>query len=381
MKKSKILYFSGYDYKKSSFIRQDVEAIAKSFNVKYISYVGGELNDNLGENSKIIEFPDRSMKSRIRWKLEKKGLIFKWKEASYGKVLKQAINEFQPDIIHCQFAYESAKLIHNFETDIPIVINFRGYGASYKLFNRFYVKWLNKTLAKKNIHSIFVSKSLKENLVKKEIVFKNKPNILYTGVDTIKFKRTTYPKSKDLIFIQVGNFNDKKGQKITIKAFDLFIQNTKDTSSKLIFIGSGKNIEECKNLTNKISLNQRIEFKGEMSQENIVKEMEKAHVFVHHSLTPSNGDQEGIPNSIIEAMAMELPVLSTFHSGIPEAVEDGVNGMLCKENDINTYSRQMEKVRSWKHLEINRNKVIEKFNISNHITELKNIYGKLLTKQ
>lgn len=338
------------------------------------------MNNNLGENSKIIEFPDRSIKSRIRWKLEKHGLIFKWKEPSFGKELNHAINEFKPDIIHCQFAYESAKLLQNVNLEIPLVINFRGYGASYKLFNRFYVKWLKKILNKKNIHSIFVSQSLKRNLVNKGVSFYNDPNILYTGVDITKFKRESYPRSKDLIFLQVGNFNDKKGQKITIKAFDLFLKKTKDTSSKLIFIGSGKNIKECKTLTNDLDLNQRVEFKGEMTQQNIVKEMENSHFFVHHSLTPSNGDQEGIPNSIIEAMAMELPILSTFHSGIPEAVEDGVNGLLCQENDINTYSLQMEKIRSWKYLEVNRNKVIQKFNITNHISQLKDIYGKLLTK-
>ena len=59
-------------------------------------------------------------------------------------------------------------------------------------------------------------------------------------------------------------------------------------------------------------------------------------MFVHHSITPQNGDEEGIPTSIMEAMLMKLPILTTYHAGIPELVKHGENGLLCKEKDVNT---------------------------------------------
>ena len=66
-----------------------------------------------------------------------------------------------------------------------------------------------------------------------------------------------------------------------------------------------------------------------------------SHVFVAPSVTAANGDQEGIPVSIMEAMAVGLPVLSTQHSGIPELVAHGVSGLLSPERDIDALAAYM----------------------------------------
>lgn len=378
MKKKRLLYFSGYDYHKSTFIRQDVEAMSNYFDTKYISYVDGELNSNLGQNSERVVFPESSLRSKVRWRLESMGLIFNWQETSFANKLKQAIDAFDPHIIHCQFSYEAAKLIQNYETDLPIIINFRGYGASYKLHNKKYVRWLQKTLNQQNIYSIFVSNSLKKNILNKEIGFRNTPKILFTGVNTDIFKRKKNVQLENTIFLQVSNFNDKKGQEITIQAFNKYLKSREKRTSQLVFVGDGKNMTKCKEIVDSLNLKDNVLFKGAMNQGQIISEMEKSSIFVQHSLTPSNGDQEGIPNSIIEAMSMNLPILSTYHSGIPEAVENGVNGYLCQELDVETYSKQMSAIESWDYLEINREKVLEQFNINSHINQLKNIYNHIL---
>ena len=105
--------------------------------------------------------------------------------------------------------------------------------------------------------------------------------------------------------------------------------------------------------------------------------MAKSDIFVHHSSTAANGDQEGIPNAILEAMSMELPVLSTYHSGIPEAVIHNENGLLCNENDIETYSKQMAEICKWGLLPKNRKRIEEKFSIDLHIKELKSFYDNI----
>src|SRR4051794_28596396 len=59
----------------------------------------------------------------------------------------------------------------------------------------------------------------------------------------------------------------------------------------------------------------------------------RAHIFLHPSQTGYDGNQEGIPNSMLEAMATGLPVFATNHGGIPEAIENGVSGVLVPEGD------------------------------------------------
>ena len=62
-------------------------------------------------------------------------------------------------------------------------------------------------------------------------------------------------------------------------------------------------------MVSELELSENVRFLGKMNQNQIIEELKMSNVFVHHSITPTNGDQEGIPNSIIEAMAMELPIL------------------------------------------------------------------------
>ena len=62
--------------------------------------------------------------------------------------------------------------------------------------------------------------------------------------------------------------------------------------------------------------------------------MKQADIYVHPSITSINGEKEGIPTSIIEAMASGLPVLSTYHAGIPYIIENDKDGLLVIEKDI-----------------------------------------------
>ena len=72
---------------------------------------------------------------------------------------------------------------------------------------------------------------------------------------------------------------------------------------------------------------------GFLAQEELARLYAAAHFFVHPSEITADQNQEGIPNSMLEAMATGLPVLATLHGGIPEAVESGRTGLLGPERD------------------------------------------------
>jgi glycosyltransferase involved in cell wall biosynthesis len=80
-----------------------------------------------------------------------------------------------------------------------------------------------------------------------------------------------------------------------------------------------------------LGIQDHVEIKGWLSQEALAAEYQNSHIFLHPSETTESNDQEGIPNSMLEAMATGLPVVATYHGGIPEAVADGQDGFLVPE--------------------------------------------------
>tara|TARA_B100000035_G_scaffold182738_1_gene156028 strand:- start:110 stop:1249 length:1140 start_codon:yes stop_codon:yes gene_type:complete len=371
----RILYFSDHGPYINTFIRQDVEHLSADHDVLYIATESDKQLYNKKVRTKLVKYPSSSLKSRYSWRLEKLGLLFNWNNKNFALRLKNEVDNFNPDIIHCQFLYESAKLLQNIKSKTPVIVNIRGYGASTKLVNKKYVDWLKKLANHNNIFPIYVCKHLKKNLISKNIIFKNEGIILYTGVDLKKFKRTKYDsKSNHKTFIQVGAFNDKKGQLITIKSFKKFVKNHENKNAKLVFIGEGKNLKKAKKLVINLDISEFVFFKGRLNQSEIIEELNFADVFVHHSITSKKGDQEGIPNALVEAMAMEMPVLTTFHSGIPELVSHGLNGFLCEENDFLTYSEQMNQIYNWGYIKENRDMIEKKFSLKKHIEKLNEMY-------
>ena len=100
----------------------------------------------------------------------------------------------------------------------------------------------------------------------------------------------------------------------------------------------------CKDLVDQLRLGDKILLLGSKSHEVVNEHMKGADIYVLNSRTDDRGDMEGLPNSILEAMSMEKPVVSTYHAGIPQAIQDGVNGLLVNERDNEALSAALEKL-------------------------------------
>lgn len=123
----------------------------------------------------------------------------------------------------------------------------------------------------------------------------------------------------------------KKGLRTALAAFAIFRREY----PKAIFTiaGEGPLRHELERLAGAMGLAGAVVFPGFLSQPQLNALYASAHIFVHPSEMTEKQDQEGVPNSMLEAMATGLPVAATLHGGIPEAVEQEVSGLLVPERD------------------------------------------------
>src|SRR5207237_2156870 len=147
----------------------------------------------------------------------------------------------------------------------------------------------------------------------------------------------------------------------------------------LTIAGEGPMLRELQELTRKLKIDNRVALPGFLTSGKLREIYYASHIFLHPSETGSDGNQEGIPNSMLEAMATGLPVFATDHGGIPKAIENGVSGVLVRESDYEALSHALLEAVQDRNLlaRLARNgaaAVAEKFDHRNQITWLEELY-------
>ena len=166
-----------------------------------------------------------------------------------------------------------------------------------------------------------------------------KIEIQRTGIplEEFPFRDRAAPQNGEWRFVQAGRLIEKKGLPVTLRAFSTFLkQHPKAT---LTIAGEGPLLPELQNLARELNIEERVSFSGFVSQDELREIYYRSHIFLHPSQTGRDGNQEGIPNAMLEAMATGLTVFATEHGGIPEAIENGVNGVLVPERDGEALAR------------------------------------------
>ncbi len=130
--------------------------------------------------------------------------------------------------------------------------------------------------------------------------------------------------------VQASRFIAKKGLADSVAAFAAF--HARFPRARLILAGEGPLMPEIRDAAMRLGVGDAVEFPGFLKPEDLARLYASAHLFIHPSVTTPAGDQEGVPNSLLEAMATGLPVVATAHGGIPEAVTNGVDGILVPEH-------------------------------------------------
>jgi len=158
------------------------------------------------------------------------------------------------------------------------------------------------------------------------------------GVDIKRFQGAR-PQAAPPLLLALGRFVEKKGPGLTIRAFALVC--AEEPQSRLVMLGDGPLRDECIDLAQELGVAQQVQFPGTIDHDEVVGWMRRARCFVQHSLRAATGDSEGTPVAVLEASSCGLPVVSTRHGGIVEAVRDGVSGFLVEEGDIDGMAAHM----------------------------------------
>jgi colanic acid/amylovoran biosynthesis glycosyltransferase len=132
-------------------------------------------------------------------------------------------------------------------------------------------------------------------------------------------------------FFQGCRLIEKKGVPTTLRAFVAIAERYPEARLRIGGDGPLRGALEAE--AAELGIGDRVEFLGFLRQRKLRNQFQEAHFFMHPSQTGADGDREGVPNAMLEAMATGLPVLATRHGGIVEAVEDGVSGILAEEKD------------------------------------------------
>jgi colanic acid/amylovoran biosynthesis glycosyltransferase len=168
-----------------------------------------------------------------------------------------------------------------------------------------------------------------------------KIEIVRTGIPLgeFRFRARSTPEHGEWRLLQAGRLIEKKGFPTTLRAFVAF--HARYPRATLHLAGEGPLREDLQKLASQLGVENQVIFTGLLSQDDLRELFLSSHIFLHPSETGRDGNQEGVPNSMLEAMASGLPVFATTHGGIPEAIENGVSGVLVPEGDSEALGRAL----------------------------------------
>ncbi len=313
-----------------TFIYDEIKAHSESYNIEV--FCKNRMNES--------RFPYTNFHCP-----KNKASKFFYENVGFYPPFSKVFKEKKFDLIHAHFGTGAVYALHYAKKfNIPLVVTFHGNDVAC-LFGpgrNHPSQWRYNILIKKIISQmslgLVVSKELME-LLKNIGCPEDKMKHFRLGIDTSTFKPTSVKKSDITNFLLIGRFTEKKGHIYALRALEKVVKQGHQAT--LTFIGDGELLSECKQFVSDNNLTGSVIFSGVLPSDEIAAKLNSTHVLLVPSVVASNFDREGLPTVIKEAMAIEVPVIGTYHAGIPELITDNENGFLVPERDINSLAEKM----------------------------------------
>ncbi|MFA5125789.1 MAG: glycosyltransferase family 4 protein [archaeon] len=286
----------------------EIDLITSSANNKYEE-------EQFSKNIRIFKL-DVHKKDLQFWKMKE---ILSWSMQAYN-LSKKLIKHNNYGLCHCWFGWPSGIIGYLNRKELPYIVALRGsdvpgYNVRLEKLDTIVFKPISKKVWSNAKSVIANSLGLKE-LAQKTLDCDIK--VIYNGIDTNEFKPAKKKKSSTIRLISTGRLIKRKGYGYLIKALSGL------EGFSLSLIGDGDEKENLKELAKEMKV--KVNFKGTLIHKKIVKELQQADIFVLPSLN------EGMSNSILEAMATGLPIITTDVGGSKELIKE--NGFIIQKANI-----------------------------------------------
>lgn len=286
------------------------------------------------------------------------------------------------DIVHGHFGPNGLKALELQRMGLlkgPLVVSFHGYDLSRWLlehgperYNRLFLE---------GTRFLPISDFWRDKLVALGCP-PEKIRVQRMGIDchAFSFAPRKYQDGDIVRLISVCRLTEKKGIEYAISAV---AQVAKSFPISYTIVGDGPLRPELESQINDLGVSRFVTITGRKLRSEVIELLGEAHALLAPSVTAADGDMEGIPVTIMEAMARGLPVLSTRHSGIPELVVDRDNGYLAPERDVDALADCLRSFVShperWEEMGSNGRRHVERcFNVERLNDALVEVYRELL---
>jgi glycosyltransferase involved in cell wall biosynthesis len=342
----------------------------KSDKLYYI--YGGSLQNLFVENKGRLINPKKQLLLKSISKLTSKDT-----KILLENEVKKQLKALKIDVALIEYGTHAMKFISIFEkANIPFVVHFHGYDASKKQILERNGNY--KELFFTANYVVTVSKIMYNHL--KELGCPENKLVynVYGANPIFKERKPEFSKKQA---VAIGRFVDKKAPYYTIMAFKEVVKKHPDAQLKMA--GRGILMNTCFNLIKYFNLENNVTLLGIVTPEEIAKLMQESYCFVQHSITAESGDQEGTPLAVLESALSGIPVVSTYHAGIPDVIEHEKTGLLSEEHDVDKMAENLirifDNVNYAKELGQQARQIhIEKYSLDRHIKNLENVLYKCL---